>query len=167
MAGPLTPKRQYGHVTEIYPCSTLSLCRIFRAANRAALTVASLPGDTTVVSFHDSSEEKLRTRSDFIAFLLHSSDAPPLIQNVGHNEIHVLCGHRSHLLPTRLPVGVRTKRLTSVVQTVTRIVTVWQPETSSVPLGLQLSACNWVCRPGGALSKPGGTKPPKNSQPPA
>ncbi len=37
----------------------------FRAANRAALTA-------TVVLFPDSSDEKLRMRSDLIAFPLHS-----------------------------------------------------------------------------------------------
>ncbi len=67
MAGPLTPNRQYDHVTEtLIALRALCLSAVsiyFRAANRAALTA-------TVVSYPDS---KMRTRLDLIAFLLHFS----------------------------------------------------------------------------------------------
>ncbi len=74
MAGPLTPKCQYNHVTKTFiafsTCSTcpaaVSTLYWLLEQLTSALTAA------TVVSFPDPSYENLRTRSNLIAFLLHS-----------------------------------------------------------------------------------------------
>ncbi len=61
MAGPLTPKRQYDHITETFiafsTCNTLSLCRIYSLEQLTGSLIA-----TVIVSFQDLSDENLKDK---------------------------------------------------------------------------------------------------------